>query len=164
MFSEVAIFCQDIDIFGLEYHWHAPPAFCQLLRIRQLWKRPQHNAVFEMLCEIRKIRDFKLVLYADVWGFLTECAVRELEWGVAEQVKGGLGDLSSRLLVTSSPREFLPAPDEPVGSNVLFSKWVHSWAPRSERRQSDGPTYYHRSLEGRARPAITLRPLRYSHY
>jgi hypothetical protein len=84
-----------------------------------------------MIRELQEDRDFKLVLCADVWGALTEDAMRELEWLVEAGwvTEGGSDNVSSRPLVTCRPRGFFPAPGEQV-FGVSYSKWAHPWAPR----------------------------------
>jgi hypothetical protein len=137
VFSEVIVFYQDNDI--MEHTLRVPPT-PYLRESRSMWKFLPHHSVSRVLRELCQTWDFKLVLCADIWGLLADFAVRELEWLVAvERFEGRLDDFPSRLLVTCSPQQFLPAPGEPMNPDVPTAKWVHAWAPQTKERQ---PRYY----------------------
>jgi len=51
-----------------------------------------HCAQFRALREIHKVRDFRLVLRADVWDYVGEYPVQALEEGVAAAKAGGVFD------------------------------------------------------------------------
>lgn len=58
--------------------------------------------MFGAFREMWEIRDFRLVLHADVVDYIRGHAVRELRRAVSmEQEKWGMGDLSSKLSVTT---------------------------------------------------------------
>ena len=88
-----------------------------------------------MLCEMRGIQDFKLVLCADVWGFLADHAVRELELALeVEWVEGESAGVPPRPLVTCTPRAFPPTPGEAQSDPCAMYKCFLPWAPN--------PIYY----------------------
>ena len=67
-----------------------------------------HHMRFKLLGEVRKVRDFQLVLHADVWEPVREYAVRMLkEAVVAEGDRGGFDDFLSEPSVTFFPRSHL---------------------------------------------------------
>jgi len=131
VFSRVTAFYLDDDFRGAFYGFQGSLAFYRLSATNAKQRvASQHRKVFEVLRRMRKVRDFRLELCADVWGCLVEQTVQELEWAIAtEQKEGGLDDFSPRPLVTSNPREFLPALGEPTNSFQPFALWVHAWAP-----------------------------------
>ena len=106
-FSEVTVVYREPD-FNIAYGLLPP------VRFNSREEVPSSNRmVFEMLRKMQEIRDFKPVLCANVWGHLEEFVVRELEWLVdTVWAEGGRDMVSSRPLVISSPRAFLPAPCE----------------------------------------------------
>ena len=127
VFAEVVVLFRDKDFSSTGYYRCGPPEFCSLLT-------PTHRGVSKMLREMRGIRDFKLVLCADVWGYLVEPAVRRLKQAVPKNwAKRGSSNLSPQLLVTSSPRGFLPAPGEQWNNEVEDARWMHAWAPQDRR-------------------------------
>ena len=90
----------------------------------------QRHKMFALLLTLRRTRDFKLVVCADVWGCARILAMRELKQAVlAKCTEGGVENMSSQLTVTSRLQEFLPPPGEPMPLFVTTSKWVHPWAP-----------------------------------
>ena len=131
VFTEVIIFYRDYDIWGVyDPQPGAPPTF--------LWLTPSHNmdAVelyriqFRVFQEMQKTRPFKLVLCADVWHYLVDHAVGELERAlVVEKAEGGFGELFSDPLVTYSPRRSRHAPREPWGHIVTARGYAMSQAP-----------------------------------
>ena len=63
----------------------------------------------EALREMHRVRDFQLVLCADVWERVREYAVLHLKRVVADEKVGmGADDFFSKLLVIPSPRESYP--------------------------------------------------------
>ena len=97
---EVIVFYEDGDL----NYWRTPPGPHQLSQTDGIEIDDKHHMVFEALCEMYKVRNFRLVLRANCVGHLREGEVRELERIVAmEQAKGGLDNLSPQPVVTSSP-------------------------------------------------------------
>ena len=67
-----------------------------------------HRKRFKLLREAHKVRDFQLVLHADVWECNAEWAVPMLKGAVVvEKARGGSDDLFPETLVTFIPRSFL---------------------------------------------------------
>ena len=65
----------------------------------------RHRKAFELLREVRKARDFRLVLCADVWGAVAEYSVRMLKRAVAaESNNQGFDVLFPEPMVTCNPR------------------------------------------------------------
>jgi hypothetical protein len=131
VFCEFTICYSTSDFPGnFRYNPSAPPTF---LSYRPYDHRREEYAsnhkVFDTMRELRRVRDFRLVLCADVWGALTERATRELEWIIQVGWVGeGSDATSSWPLVTYSPREFFPAPGE-TSYGVTHFPWAHPWAP-----------------------------------
>ena len=124
VFAEVIVHFRDTDFFCMGYHLCGPPDFCSLVS--------SCRGVFEVLHEMHGIRDFKLVLCADVWGYIAERAARQLKRAVADHwVNMESDSLSPRPLVASSSRGFLPAPGERWNNEVEVARWIHAWAPQS---------------------------------
>jgi hypothetical protein len=113
------------------YDPFAPPMFLSYMPLNYWRDRCVSNhQVFDLMRELQKARDFRLVLCADVWGALTKYAMRELEWIIqVGWVEAEPDSTSSQPLVTCSPREFLPAPSE-ITCGVTNPSWAHPWAPR----------------------------------
>ena len=129
-FSEVVVIYQDRDIPTPYYQLDGLPALWLLSPTQQARFASERRTVFGLLRELLRAHDFKLVLCADVWGCIRIHAMQELKRTISEEgTQGGLDNMSSRLMVTSRLREFLPSPGERVSYAVLDSKWVHPWAP-----------------------------------
>jgi len=132
LFAEVIVLFENNDFASMGYRLCGPPAPCPLLEPYFAEVEANRRKVFEVLHEMHGIRNFKLVLCADVWGYLVERAVRQLNWAVAKQwVERESDSLSPRPLVTSSPRGILPAPGEEWDYKVEVARWVHAWAPQN---------------------------------
>ena len=132
VFAEVIVLFRDGDFPSMDYHLCGSPGYCPPPGPYFSEVASNRRKVFEVLHEIHGIRDFKLVLCADVWGYLVERAVRQLKWAVANQwVERESDSLSPRPLVTSSPRGILPAPGEEWDYKIKAARWVHAWAPQN---------------------------------
>jgi hypothetical protein len=102
-FSQVIVLYQDEDFSG-ECPHRVRDIFWYRKREKS-WRTPGYQKIFRILHEMCEIRDFRLVLCADVWGYVRKYAMSELEWVISEGcAKWGLGKFSSRLSVTSFPR------------------------------------------------------------
>ena len=65
-----------------------------------------HHRRFEFLRELRKVRNFRVVLCANVWGPVAEYGVQEPKEAVAvERARKGFGEFHSGLSVTHNPRD-----------------------------------------------------------
>ena len=100
-FPEVIIVYRDYD-FGYMDSYGISSKRAQ----EEASRRRRH---FEVLHEVYEVRDFQLVLCADVWDSLMKHAVRVLNQTVAaEEVQRGFDDLFSKLSVTCRPRGSSP--------------------------------------------------------
>ena len=96
----------------------------------------QHHARFGVFRKIHNVRDFLLVLRADVWNRVRGYSVRVLEEAVeAEKVKGGFNKKFPEPLVTYSPRR----------SRTSLDQDFYSAAPRVPFPWPQG-LGYHESL------------------
>jgi len=103
VFSEVVIAYQDYDIRSVHSGGQSD------MDVR--WFGGQ----FKVFREMHKVRDFHLVLCADVWHFMKEYTVWRLKQAVAaERAKGGFGELFPEPLVIPSPRGSCPDRSEGV--------------------------------------------------
>ena len=67
----------------------------------------QYQRRFEVLRELHKVRGFRLVLCAGVWGRAGEEPVRMLEGAIAEEkAKGGFDEFPCQPSVVYNPQEF----------------------------------------------------------
>jgi hypothetical protein len=138
-FSEVTLFCREGNYPGsYEAPWSGPPMTFSF------WQGPyseeccvlEYRMLFRMIHKLQRVRDFKLVLCANVWGVVIDHAVRELEWLVETTwVEGESGEISSRPLVTCSPLGLLPVPGEQP-MNLGVSRVTYPWAPERHHRFS----------------------------
>ena len=119
-FSEITLFYQQNDFPFLFYHPPGPHSLFPSFRRSHF---SQHPTIFAALYKMQEVRNFKLLLCADVWVNAMECAVQELERevGLAE---GRSDSFSSWLSVTCSPRGFFPAFGEDVTEVPL---WLDPW-------------------------------------
>lgn len=101
-FSRVTAIYQESDFYRIE-PWGTSkwPHLRDISQEEKAEEALRHCRRFELLREMRKVRDFELVLHADVWGPVGEDTVRMLEEAVAaEKAKKGFDDFSSEPLVT----------------------------------------------------------------
>lgn len=105
LFSQLSIIYQE-DNFRARKLMEAriyPPTLLQDVKEEKLL----HQKQFELLREVRKVRDFQLVLYADVLECNAGWVVPMLMEAVtAENARGGFNDLFPEPLVTFVPRSF----------------------------------------------------------
>ena len=121
----------DGDIPDLRYRWDGPPVLRFITTTYRAKLASYRHKVFQVLQGLCSVRGFTLVLCADVWGCAEKFGLREIKQAVLAECTGGkLDEVCSRLLVTSSLREFLPPPGEPVPGIVSAIKWVYPWAPK----------------------------------
>ena len=103
-FSRVDLGFQERDFYFLKDLWlSARPHPCELSgRAREeVWSQ---QAQFGLLREVRKAREFSLVLYVDIQGPFGDFVVRMLKEVVAaEKARGGFDDFFPEPLVTSDP-------------------------------------------------------------
>ena len=102
VFSEVVILYRHYDFCGIGLY---PPHFRELSQTERAREAARNRRLFGVLHEMYKVRDYKLVLCADVWDYLRDYAVRELKCVVAtEKAEGRLDNLPFEPSVTHSPR------------------------------------------------------------
>ena len=121
VFSKVIVFYRDYDFMGVDYSSGPRPIFG--------WSSPYHREMgasnqrmrLPAFREMYKVREFELVLCADVWHRLRGHTMRELNRAVAaERAERGFDDLPSEPLVTYSPR---------LSLRVLSETWSHGAPP-----------------------------------
>jgi len=80
------------------------PHLRKLSRDERTEEAAMHHRRFEFLRELRKVRDFQVVLCAIVWGPVVDYAVQELKEAVAvERARNGFDEFHSGLSVTHIP-------------------------------------------------------------
>ncbi|KAF9644966.1 hypothetical protein BDM02DRAFT_3190142 [Thelephora ganbajun] len=95
-FSEVIVYHWDYDFRGTGYLWQ-PPTF----------QPSPHHQRLKALRRMHKIREFKLVLCADVWDGVGKSSVEMLKQAVAaEKERGVFDDIFQEPSVIYSPRGF----------------------------------------------------------
>lgn len=111
VFSEVAVFYRDYDFRGIFRNLRAPgkPTICWMSPDKMVEDALWTHRRFEVFREMGRLRDFRLVLCADVWGGMGKYSVRVPKDAVAtEKAKGGVDNLSSEPTVVYSPRASRP--------------------------------------------------------
>ena len=100
-FTFMVIYYHD-DFRGVEYQGRSDwPAFREMSEVDRTEEASWHHRRFEVLREVRKARDFDLVLCAGVWESMREYAVGALKQAVAEErAKKGFEDFRSEPSVT----------------------------------------------------------------
>jgi hypothetical protein len=84
-FFEIIVLYEDYDLRCVPEFWRSdwPPR--ELTQAARAEAASRHRERFEVLREVRKMRDFQLVLHMRVWGRVGEYLVRTLEEAVAEE-------------------------------------------------------------------------------
>jgi len=104
VFSEVIIYCDIPDSGGVESYNtpQAPPGgLSQAERVQEVVR---HRRSFEVLREMRGVRDFQLVLEVWFMGFVGEETVRIFKEAVAEEkAEGGFNDFLPEAWVDYQP-------------------------------------------------------------
>ena len=92
-FFEVVAIYRDCDFRGVTTpDLQIKPPVRRMSQADRAMEASYHCAQFRALREIHKVRDFRLVLCADVWGGEVEYSVRVLEEGVAAAKAEGVFD------------------------------------------------------------------------
>ena len=107
-FFEIVVVYRDYNFCGVEtMEYPTQPPVCTTSRADRAMGIRQHLPEFDVFREIHKVRNFRLVLCADVRVCAGEYPVRVLEEGVAtEREKGEFEDSFPETLVIHSPRAF----------------------------------------------------------
>ena len=116
VFSEVTACYRDYNFCGVQgcvqASWLQPqsrPPFRVMSQAERAKEASHHRKRFEVFHKMHKVRDFQLVLCADVWDRVGEYSVRMLRRVVAdEKARGGFGQPLSEPLVTYRPRGSCP--------------------------------------------------------
>lgn len=105
-FSEVTVFYRDRDFGGFTFHPRYRPNIYREMTMAEGTKEASwHRALFKVFREMHKVRDFRLVLCADVWGYVGRYTMGVLAQAVAEErVAGRLELFHSEPMVVHSPR------------------------------------------------------------
>ena len=106
VFFEVHVTYFDYDFTGVEFRPHlAPNVYMDSTPAKRERETSWHRRLFEVFCEMYTVREFRLVLCADVWDRLKEYTVERLKRAVAaEKAAKRLDYLPSEPLVICSPR------------------------------------------------------------
>jgi len=105
-FFEVGVLFRWDDFRGVE-SWQNPdrPPLRQMSPTEKAEEASWHRRRFEVLRSVRNVRDFRLVLSAEVWDPVGEYSVRMLKEAIAvEKADGGFDSFFSEPSVTYSPR------------------------------------------------------------
>jgi len=110
VFSKVAVFYRDRDFHGVQPTWLLDDyPFRWMSKAEEVEEAKRHHRQFEVLRNMHRVRDFQLVLYADVQECVGRYTVRVLEQAVAaEEAKGGFDGLFSKPSLVYTPRRFSP--------------------------------------------------------
>ena len=106
-FLEVVVIYQDRDFRGVRtawasYKWGPFQVMSQSERAKEA---SRHHERFNALREVYKVREFQLLLCADVWERVGDYSMRTLKAAVAvEKANGVFGDFSSEPIVIHTPR------------------------------------------------------------
>ena len=112
----------------MRYSESIPPTFFPLPQSYDDSVALVYRKIFKELNEMCRIRDFKLILCAEVIGYVEQQVVQELERAVSTEWLEEAGfDLSRRPLVTSSPQKFLPDPDDPTYEDIHRTRGFGTW-------------------------------------
>ncbi|KAF9643564.1 hypothetical protein BDM02DRAFT_3123277 [Thelephora ganbajun] len=107
VFSEVIVYYRDYVFCGVETPWVGSdsPAFRRSSPAELAEEASRHHLRFKALRRMRKIREFELVLCADVWDRVGKYSVKKLKQAVAaEKARGMFDDVFQEPSVIYSPR------------------------------------------------------------
>ena len=103
VFSEVIVSYRDLDFRGVKRPWLDRPR--PLLPAEIAKEASWHKQLFKAFRPMHKVRDFQLVLCADVWDGVRGYTVQTLKQAVAaEEAERGFDGMSPEPLVICSPR------------------------------------------------------------
>ena len=103
VFFDIIILFWDRDFRGVKSSW---PRLHEISQAEEAEQASQHHRRFELLREVHKVRNFRLVLSASVSGDVGGYLVRVLEEAVAEEkAKGGFDSFFSEPLVLYNPQD-----------------------------------------------------------
>ena len=132
-FSEVVVVYRDYDFSGVQdtEFSHLPP-LCEVPQVEKAREDSQHRALFEMFREIYKVREFRLVLCADVRYRVGEYTVQMLREAIAaEKAERGFDVFFPEPLVIYNPRESQVDVDEELyaagAPTTVIAEANHGW-------------------------------------
>ena len=101
---DIVVQYQDDDFYGVEWQRPGWPLLRELSQTERENEASWRHRHFEVLGEVRKVRDFRLVLSAMVWGCIGEYPVQVLERAIEEEkARGGFDDFSRQPLAENHP-------------------------------------------------------------
>lgn len=105
-FSKVVVFYRYCDFGGLNFHWcNAQDIYRSMTPDERATDDLWHRRLFQVFRDMHTVRNFRLVLCADVWDRVGEYTVEVLKRAVAtEEAAKRLDYLSSEPMVVCSPR------------------------------------------------------------
>lgn len=110
VFPEVIVIYQDCDFRGVQSTWFpSDNPFRLMLEAKRAEEASWHHSLFEVFREMRKVRDFRLILCAHVEGRLAEYIVWVLKQIVAtEKARRGFDTHFTEPSVICTRQEFGP--------------------------------------------------------
>jgi len=104
-FSEVVIIYRDTDFCGVAQYSRPPNIYTDTTPDQRAKEASWHRELFKVFRWMYGLREFRLVLCAEVWDCVGEYAMRVLKQAVAAEKAGGRLDyLPSEPLLVYSPR------------------------------------------------------------
>ena len=124
VFSEVVVSYRDYDFAGVEFSPHLGSGILRNSKPAGRAKEASwHRGLFKMFRKMYTVRNFRLVLCADVWDYVGEYTVGMLKCAVAaEKAAERLDYLPSEPLVICSPRGS-PEGGWDIGTPDCFVDW-----------------------------------------
>ena len=104
---QVVVFYRDHDFGGVHGYWRdrLSGPFRKMSKAERTEEILRHHKQFQVFRKVQKVRDFQLVLCADVWHRVGEYSMRVLKRAVErEKAKGVFDGFSSKPVVVHSPR------------------------------------------------------------
>ena len=115
VFAEVTALYREYHFCGVEFPWSDRPRLRKRVSAEKTEEASWHSQRFEAFRRMRKVRDFRLVLCADVWEEVGEYSVRSLKEAVAaEEARRGFDIYFPKPAVVYMPRASRPKPPKRV--------------------------------------------------
>ena len=130
VFSEIVVVYLDYAIRGaLPFINPGSPPISRVSRDKRAWDGARHRLRFGVFRKVHKVREFRLVLCADVWEGVEEYSLRILKQEVeVEKARRGFNGAFSEPLVISSPRGGCP-PHAEFCDAAGMSGYPVTWTP-----------------------------------
>ena len=122
---EVVVVYRDYDFCGVRHPGYPTlPPVCRVSQDKRAREALQHHRQLRAFREMHKLREFRLVLCAEVWHRIGEHSVRVLEEAVAvEKAKGGFDIGFPEPLVVYRPRESQTTLGQDYYGNATPKPW-----------------------------------------